>query len=84
MLLYVFVYAREILLIKHAEFNLLCLRGDNEVERIAQDRRVGYAIYGGEIKKGQRFLEAIDDADGCEEEVAWSRGLVVVSLNVIP
>ena len=76
MLLDVVVYAGEVLLVEHAELDLLRLRGDDEVEGVAEHGGVGYAVDGGEVEEGEGLFEAVEDADGGEEQIAWFRMLV--------
>lgn len=70
MFLDVLVYACKVLLVEHTELYLLGLRGDDEVERVAQDRGVGYAVHGSKVEEGKGLLEAVEDTDGGEEQVA--------------
>ena len=67
MFLHVLVYAGEVCLVEHTEFDFLGGRGDDEVEGIAEDGGVGDAVYSGEVKEGEGLFEAVEDADGCEE-----------------
>jgi hypothetical protein len=70
--LYVFVYAREVLLVEHAKFDIACGCGEDDVERITQDGCVGYAVDRGEVEECEGLLEAIEDAYRGEEEVAYN------------
>lgn len=70
MLLHILVYSSEVILIKHAEFDLLCRRGNDQIEGVAQDGGVRYAGYGSKIEEGERFFEAVEDTNGCKEQVA--------------
>jgi hypothetical protein len=42
-------------------------RGDDKVEGVAEDGCVRDAVDGGKIEEGERFLEAVEDADRGEE-----------------
>jgi hypothetical protein len=54
-------------LFEHAELDFLCGCCDDEVECVAQDGCVGYAVYSGKIEEGQGLLETVEDADGGKE-----------------
>jgi hypothetical protein len=54
----------------------LRLRGDDEIEGVAEHGGVGYAVDGGEVEEGEGLFEAVEDADGGEEQIAWFRVLV--------
>lgn len=86
MLLHIVIYAGEVLLVEHAELDLLGGCGDDEIECVAQNSGVRYAVYGGEVEKGKRLLEAVEDADGGEEQVAWFSGSarIGVSSCIVP
>jgi hypothetical protein len=58
-LLHILVDAGEVCLVQHTELDLLGGCGDDEVEGVAQDGGVGYAVDGGEVEEGERLLEAV-------------------------
>lgn len=57
-LLYVFVDAAVVGLVEHPEFDVARLRRDDEVERVAEDGRVGDRVDGCEVEEGEGLLEA--------------------------
>jgi hypothetical protein len=63
----VVVDACKVCLVEHAEFDFLRRRGDDKVEGVAEDGCVRDAVDGGKIEEGERFLEAVEDADRGEE-----------------
>jgi hypothetical protein len=57
-------------LVEHAEFDVTRGCGENDVEGIAKDGGVGYAVYSCEIEEGEGLFEAIQDAYRGEEQIA--------------
>ena len=70
MFLDVFIYAGKVLLVEHAKFDVACWCGEDDVEGVAQDGGVGYAVYSGEVEECERLLEAVEDTYRGEEQVA--------------
>ena len=75
MLLHILVDACVILLIQHAELDLLCLCRNDQVECVAQYGGVRDAVDSGEVEECEGFLEAIEDADGGKEQIACIKEL---------